>query len=72
MDLVVEANLPAEHAQHQRRGQVAISLRESVDSLSAQQIVGVGLATLDGHENLKGCFACWRDGGHSDEPDPSA
>ena len=59
--LVVELNLPAQHAQHQRRGQVAVGSARDVDGFAAQQIVGVGLAALDGHENLEGGFAGWRD-----------
>ena len=62
---MVEPNLPAEHAQHQGRGQIAVGGRESVDGLAAQQIVGVGLAALDGHENLEGGLASGRDLGRA-------
>ncbi len=65
---MVEADLPAQHAQHQRRGQVAVGWRESVDGFAAQQIVGVGVAALDGHEDLEGGFAGGRDGGHGSQP----
>ena len=60
---MVETNLPAQHAENQSRGQVAVSRRESVDGFAAQQIVGVGLAALDGQKNLEGRFARWRNAG---------
>ena len=67
-ELVVELNLPAQHAQDQRRGQVAVGSGERVDGFAAQQIVGVGMAALDGHQNLEGGLARWGDLGHGPQP----
>ena len=57
LNLVIEANLPAEYAEHQGRGQIAVGGRERVDGFAAEQIVRVGVAAFDGHEDLEGGFA---------------
>jgi hypothetical protein len=57
MELMVEADLPAEYAENQGRGQIAIGCGKCVDGFAAEQVVGVGVAVLDGHENLEGGFA---------------
>jgi hypothetical protein len=57
LDLVVEANLPAEGAENKRGGQIAVGRGENVDGFAAQQIVRVGLATLDGDEDVEGGFS---------------
>ena len=49
LHLMVEANLPAKHAQNQRRGQVAIGGGERVDGFAAEQVVRMRIAALDGH-----------------------
>jgi hypothetical protein len=64
MELVVQANLPAEHAEHQGCGQVAVGGGERIHGFAAEQVVGVGLAALDGHEYRESGFAGWREGGH--------
>ena len=61
LQLAVELNLPAQHAQHQRRCQIAVGARKSVDGLAAQQIVGVRLAPLNRQQNLKCRLARWGD-----------
>ena len=48
LDLMVELNLPAQHAQNECRGQVAVRRGERVDGFAAQQVVGMGVAALDG------------------------
>ena len=55
-NLVVQTNLPAQHAEHQRRGQVAVCRGERIDGFAAQQIVGVRLPALDGHQNVEGAL----------------
>jgi hypothetical protein len=39
LQLVVEANLPAEHTEDQGGGQVAVWRGESIDSFAAEQVV---------------------------------
>ena len=36
LELMIEANLPSEHAQHQRRGKVAVGGREHVDGFASE------------------------------------
>ena len=48
MKLMIEQNLPAQYAQHERRSQVAVRSRESVDCPAAQQLIGVRLPAFDG------------------------
>jgi hypothetical protein len=64
LQLMVEANLPTEHAKHERRGKMAVGGRKSVDGFAAQQIVGVRLPTLDSEQNLKSGFPRCSHGGH--------
>ena len=68
LKLMIEPNLPAENAQHQRHRQVAVLGREYIDGFAAEKIVGVRLAALHGHENREGCLASGRDGGHRFQP----
>ena len=46
LDLLIELNLPAKHAQHERSGQIAVGCGKRVDLSAAQKIVGVRLAAL--------------------------
>ena len=40
-NLIVQLDLPAQHAQHESRGQVAVGRGKSSNRLAAQQIIGV-------------------------------
>jgi hypothetical protein len=53
MELVFKANLPAEDAEDKRCGQIAVWRGKNIDSFAAKQIVGVGLAAFDGHEDVE-------------------
>ena len=64
LKLLVELNLPAEYAQDQGCGQVPVRRGESGDGFAAQQIVGVRMAALNSHEDVKGGVARGGDGGH--------
>jgi hypothetical protein len=61
LELVVEANLPAEDAEDKRCGQIAVRCGKSIDSFAAEQIVRMGLAALNGHEDVEGGFSCGGD-----------
>lgn len=53
-EVVIEADLPAESAEHEGCGQVAIGGGELIDGISSQQFVGMAFAALDGGENVEG------------------
>src|SRR5580698_3121734 len=57
MNLHIQANLPAQNSEHQRRGQVSIGRRKNLYALAAQQIVGVRIPALNGEKNAEGFLA---------------
>ncbi len=66
--LVIEEDLPAEHAEHESCGQMAVGGRERVDGSRAQQIIRVRVAALDSQQDFEGGFTCGRDGGQGGQP----
>ena len=46
-DLLVQQHLPAQCAEHQSSGQIAVSGRKRIDRIAAQQIVSVRLVPLN-------------------------
>ena len=58
LQLVVEADLPAEHAENQGCGEIAVCRRECADGFAAQQVIGKGVPSLHSQEDVEGCFAC--------------
>ena len=57
LNLVVEEDLPAKHAEDEGCGEVAVRRGERVDGFAAKQIVGMRLAAFDCQQNVEGRFA---------------
>ena len=58
-NLLVQPNLPAQHAQHQRRRQIPIRRRQRIHARLAQQFVRVRTPALNSKQNVESNFSRW-------------